>query len=94
MVPSPQIWRYHFNTETNKLEVIREDEIDVYLPVKTDGRTLRKYYKQRIIPYREPPEKPATVTESDDGALQLKLTGAPLHITDAAEEHTAGAEPR
>ena len=76
ITPSPRIWRYYFNADDKELEVIREDEIDIYLPVETEGQTSEKYYKQHTIPYREPPGKPVTVAESDDGALRIKLIGS------------------
>ena len=89
IAPSQQIWRYHLNAGANEIEVVRGEEIDIYLPAETEGRASKKYLKQRTVPIRVPSCSPASVSEMDGGALQINVTGPALYQPAAPQEKSS-----
>ena len=88
IAPSQQIWRYHLNAKADELEVERGEEIDIYLPAKTEGRASKKYHKQRTVPLRLPSGSPASVMDMDGGALRIDVTRTSLHQPAAPKEQS------
>ena len=62
------------------------NNIDIYSPPETSGRTSKKFEKRNNIPARPPTGVPVSVSEEDDDSLRIISRGIPFHQPPAPEE--------
>ena len=58
------------------MEVVWDNKVDIYTSTDNEGKTVNRYFKRSSTPQREPHGEPASVVKTEDGALEVKTTGA------------------